>query len=193
MKPNRILKTLLASIASLALAACGSSQTAPQQPPSTADQPSDQHEDMSETCPMKVAGTTAAAEEPDGAAALVFTTTGDVGELRRRVAKMAAMHGMHEDGDMHSDDKGGMHQGGMHKDGKMMKMPAATATTEEIAGGMRVVLTPKDPAALAEVRAHAKMMAEKMQGGECPMMDKSDTPPADEGAEHDGHHPETTP
>ena len=46
--------------------------------------------DMAATCPMAVEGTTARAEDVDGGAAMAFTTTGDVTELRRRVARMAS-------------------------------------------------------------------------------------------------------
>lgn len=55
----------------------------------------------------------------------------------------------------------------MHKG---MGMPASRATTEEVPDGIRLVLTPVDPAqrdALREsVRAHASMMS----SGKCPMM-----------------------
>lgn len=61
----------------------------------------------------------------------------------------------------------GEHGKGMHGG---MNMPASRATTEEVPGGMRLVLTPVDPSqrdALREsVRAHAGMMS----SGQCPMM-----------------------
>jgi hypothetical protein len=50
---------------------------------------------MGESCPMAVAGTTVRAEEVTGGSSLVFTTTGDVNELRRRVSTMAEMHDKH--------------------------------------------------------------------------------------------------
>lgn len=46
-------------------------------------------------CPMAIAGTTARSEDVEGGAAMVFSTTGDVAELRRRVAAMAQMHNKH--------------------------------------------------------------------------------------------------
>jgi hypothetical protein len=46
-------------------------------------------------CPLQVPGTTVRAEEVQGGSAMVFSTTGDVAELRRRVAAMAAMHNEH--------------------------------------------------------------------------------------------------
>lgn len=47
------------------------------------------------SCPVTVPGTSAAVEDTETGAALVFVTTGDVSELRRRVAAMAAMHNDH--------------------------------------------------------------------------------------------------
>ena len=54
--------------------------------------------------------------------------------------------------------------------GAMMKMVDSTARAEDIDGGTRIVLTPKDPAQLADLRAHAHEHAEQMAGGHCPMM-----------------------
>ncbi|HXK18140.1 MAG TPA: hypothetical protein VNG33_10080 [Polyangiaceae bacterium] len=50
---------------------------------------------MGDSCPMAVAGTTVRAEEVAGGTSMVFTTTGDVAELRRRVSAMADMHNKH--------------------------------------------------------------------------------------------------
>lgn len=102
-------------------------------------------------CPMKVEGTNARAEQVEGGAAMAFTTTGDVAELRERVKKMANMHN------------------GM-MDSPSMKMPAATAQVEEIEGGARLVLQPKDPAELTALRQHLEKHAAKMNSGQCPMM-----------------------
>jgi hypothetical protein len=130
--------------------------------------------DMAAMCPMAVEGTTARAEDVDGGAALAFTTTGDVAELRRRVAHMAEMHEQHHrDGHAaHGEGHGPM----MHRDAKMgmmgdgMAMPPATARSVDIEGGARLILTPKDPAALAQLREHTRRHAEKMASGQCPMM-----------------------
>lgn len=133
-------------------------------------------ERMQGMCPMAVEGTTARAEDVEGGVAMVFTTTGEVEELRRRVAHMAQMH------DAHHGRAGGT---GMH--GMMMgeDMPSASARTEDVDGGSRVVLTPQDPADLATLRELVRAHAEKMNAGECPMMSGSDAP-APEG--HEGHH-----
>jgi hypothetical protein len=47
------------------------------------------------SCPVSVPGTSVSVEDVSGGAALVFVTTGDVADLRRRVAAMAAMHNEH--------------------------------------------------------------------------------------------------
>jgi len=128
-------------------------------------------QDMAATCPMAVEGTTARAEDVEGGAAMAFTTTGDVAELRRRVAHMAEMHQEH-----HGEGHGAMMGGGkgMMGDGKGMMgdgmMPPATARSEEIEGGARLVFTPKDAADLPKLREHAHDHAEKMASGQCPMM-----------------------
>ena len=115
---------------------------------------------------------------------MAFTTTGDVAELRRRVARMAEMHDQHH-GEGHGS-KTGMHAGEMH-DG--MKMPPSTARSEDIEGGARLVFTPRDPTDLAKLREHTRQHAEKMAlGHECPMLHGHGA----EGApsKHDTHHPE---
>ena len=68
--------------------ACGSSPTSsetPKQPTATADP----------SCPVAVPGTSVTVEDTDTGAALVFVTTGDAGELRKRVGAMAQMHNDH--------------------------------------------------------------------------------------------------
>jgi len=46
-------------------------------------------------CPMHLEGVTVKADDVEGGAALVFSTSGDVEELRRRVKRMAEMHAKH--------------------------------------------------------------------------------------------------
>jgi len=68
------------------LAACGGSpKSAPttKSGPVASDDPS---------CPVSVPGTSVSVEDTPGGAALVFVTTGDTAELRKRVAAMATMH-----------------------------------------------------------------------------------------------------
>lgn len=47
------------------------------------------------SCPVSVPGTSVNVEDTDTGAALVFVTTGDVAELRKRVSAMAQMHNEH--------------------------------------------------------------------------------------------------
>jgi hypothetical protein len=221
-------RSIVIIIGALALGGCASSQ-ANRQPaaaePQAAQPPTRQQQgtrggtmggDMAGMCPMAVEGTTARAEDVEGGAAIVFTTTGDVAELRRRVAHMADMHNQRQgDGHghmmgMHGSQPGsGPHahggapddgqppqrsgmQGGMMGGGMMM--PPATARSEEIEGGARLVLTPRDPAELANLREHVHQHAEQMASGRCPMMSMhgqgAEAAPPSEPSEHETHHPE---
>jgi hypothetical protein len=91
--------------ASVLIAACGGSKPVSEAPRATVDDPS---------CPVAVAGTSVSVEDDAEGAALVFVTTGDVTELRRRVAAMAMMHNDHH-GAMgalpEAGDDGGGHAG----------------------------------------------------------------------------------
>lgn len=163
---------------------------------------------MAGMCPMQVPGTTVAATEVDGGIDLSFTTTtGDVAELRQRVRRMAEMHnqpgghrmmGSHGTAapgaaaeHQHGAQAGAGH-GGMMMGGGMM-MPAATASVEDIETGARLILKPKDPAQLGALREHVRMKAQRMAGGECPMMSHGsggEPAPATPGdADHGAHHP----
>lgn len=139
---------------------------------------------MAEKCPMKVPGTTVAAADAEGGVTLAFiTSTGDVAELRQRVRGMAEMHNHHH-------ATGGMMKGGMMK-GDMM-IPAATASVEDIEGGARLILRPKDQAQLEVLREHARKHAGQMTTGECPMMSagakgQATTTPGI-GDDHEAHH-----
>jgi len=218
-------------VGALALGGCASSQARQQpttsepetRPPEVEQEPGMRGGmmggEMAGMCPMAVEGTTARAEDVEGGAAMVFTTTGDVSELRRRVARMAEMHnrhhgeghghgmGMHgaQDGSrghqhggaQEGDEprQGGGMQGGMGMTGGGMMPPPSTARSEEVEGGARLVLTPRDPAELARLREHVGQHSEMMASGRCPMMSNQHgqgskgTPPS-EPNEHEAHHPE---
>lgn len=144
---------------------------------------------MEGKCPMQVPTTTVKSADVDSGVALAFTTsTGDVAELRQRVRRMAEMHNhQHDNGGMmmrgHGPDVVAEHahgsgagpgdaadgRSGMMMGGGMM-MPAATASVEDIEGGARLVLRPKEAGKLEALREHARMRAERMANGECPMM-----------------------
>ena len=85
-----LLSSFLASFLSLgALAACGGGSKTATNTTATSSSASDP------SCPMTIPGTSVSVEDTDSGAALVFATTGDVGELRKRVAAMAQMHNEH--------------------------------------------------------------------------------------------------
>ena len=143
-------------------------------------------------CPMGVQGTTVQATETSDGMSMAFTTTGDVGELRKRA------HGM-------SDRMNGQASGAMGTSGMMMKkggdggagmmmgsgmghpgmmgdggagmmmggsMPPMNVQVEDIEGGARLRMTPRDPSRVAEMKKHVQQHAQMMnQGHSCPMMD----------------------
>ncbi|HET9622932.1 MAG TPA: hypothetical protein VFP84_16285 [Kofleriaceae bacterium] len=93
---------------------------------------------------------------------MTFTTTGEVAQLRDRVRHMAAMHEhMMGDGAEASPKMG---------DGHPMMMVPSTARAEDIDGGARIVLVPKEPAQLAALRAQVHAHADHMASGHCAMM-----------------------
>ena len=173
-----------------AFGGCASSQAAQQQPTSTATASRAEgagHEHgkqagMMEMCPMRVPGATVSVADTEGGVAVVFKTTGDVAELRRRVRHMAEMHNRHHaEGTMAccqgmmgggrdagaTPEQGGR---GMMMGGSHAGMVPAMAAAEDVEGGARIVLTPKDSAQLGALRTHVRDHAERMGRGECPMM-----------------------
>jgi len=172
--------TILAS--TLALAACGGAQS--EAPPP--------HAKAADNCPMSHPGVDVAVSDVEGGIALTLTAGADrVDELRAMARRMASMH------EGHMDAGGGMHGHGAHEmeghehgmGGGEMMMPPATATVTDVDGGVRVVLTAKDPANVDKLRTHVRHHAQRMRAGECPMMDKAAAPtPAPDG-DHATHHP----
>ncbi|TXD33813.1 hypothetical protein FRC96_15190 [Lujinxingia vulgaris] len=139
---------------------------------------------MAEMCPMQVEGTTREIVRLDNAVAMDFTTTGDVEELRSRVARMPERHAtMHGEGGQMPQGHGHHGQGGQMQHEQMseehhemrrqmMEMMAdVTLATEPIEGGMRLTFTPADAsqvdALYQMMQSHARMME---QEGQCPMM-----------------------
>lgn len=87
---RRFLLGNFAAAIALAIAACGGASSSS---PSTRTASGAGHQDAGDpSCPVAVPGTSVTVEDTDTGAALVFVTTGDVGELRKRVAAMAQMH-----------------------------------------------------------------------------------------------------
>jgi len=117
--------------------------------------------DMKAMCPMDVAGTQVATEDIDGGIAIVFTTTGDVADLRARVSHLAEMHKEHAQDGEHE------HEG--------HEMPAAGAVESDVEGGARLELKAADAATVDALRAHVKEHVAKMQSsGTCPHMGHDD-------------------
>lgn len=137
---------------------------------------------MMMNCPMSLPGTeVAVADTPKGVTISITTKPENVVELRRRVEQMAAMH---------SSDRPGaaMMQGQM--------MPG-TVKYEPIENGARLTLTPNDATKLAEFQKQVRGHVEKMQKGDCTMMQgmmqgmKDATPaPKKDDVDHKAHHPE---
>jgi hypothetical protein len=85
-------RKLPALLFSLAVAACGGGSSSPATS-STTPKPTADAADPS--CPVAVAGTSVTVEDAPNGAALVFVTTGDVADVRRRAAALARMHNDH--------------------------------------------------------------------------------------------------
>jgi hypothetical protein len=139
-------------------------------------------------CPMAGQDVQTEVSDVDNGVALTFTTkTGDVDELRQRVRRMAEMYAARSSRrEMHwqAMGRGGMGPGGGGP-GRMMgaenkgamgrrgPMPAADTKVEEVEGGARIVLTPKDSSQLKALREHAHWHQQRMQSGECPVFQQS--------------------
>lgn len=107
-------------------------------------------------CPMRDKNVSVTAEDVDGGAALVFSTSGDLSFLRAHVGKMVEHHN-------------GMAAAEHKPMGMMAGMPASTARAEDIEGGARLIFTPTSPADLDALRAHVKAHAARAKEGSCPL------------------------
>jgi hypothetical protein len=103
------------------------------------------------TCPLLVPGTSISVEDSTDGAALVFVTTGDVADVRKRAAALAKMH----------DDHGGS---GM---GAMISSPAI-ATATDIEGGSRIAFVATGDE-VAKVKEELRMHAHHLSAGSCKM------------------------
>lgn len=166
----------------LALAGAGCSHGSASQPSATTAQPAPPRAQAQEgttgdmgsgkmagMCPMAVPDTQVSAADTATGEALAFTTSSpdQVADLRSRVRAMADMHNQHHaSGEMHGHGMG-MGSGGM---GNMPMPPPSTAAVEDTDGGARLVVTPNDPAQLAELQSAVRSHAGMMQQGRCEMM-----------------------
>ncbi len=133
----------------VAIAACGSKQPAPSNPPPSPAGSAAQASDPS--CPLEVPGTSLTVEDTATGAALVFVTTGDKADLSKRAQAFAAMHNEH--------------QGPGNAMG-MMFPQSWKATAVDIDGGARVEFSGDDPAV---VQSQLRMHAGHMSSGSCAM------------------------
>lgn len=138
-----------------AIAACGggakSSPTTMKPTTSTTAETNDP------SCPVAVPGTSVTVEDAAAGASLVFVTTGDVAELRRRVSAMASMHNDHHasmgalpDG-KDGKDAGGGHAGHDMSGGKHAGHDMSSGKHAGHAGGM--------------IGVHSKAEASDIEGG----------------------------
>lgn len=127
---------------------------------------------------MRVEGATVAAVDTETGVALAFTTSGDVAELRRRVAAMAEhKKKMMSEGQMASDEGCSCCSQGGGKHGPRIEH---TVQVVEITGGAQLVLTPKQSSDLAALREQVREKSKMMQEGKCPMMNQQGSDPAHE-------------
>ena len=103
---------------------------------------------------MLVPGTSITVEDTASGAALVFVTTGDAGDVRKRATALAAMHNKH---DGPADAMG------------MMISAKSIATATEIENGARVEFAAPQPDAAASLQSELRMHAHHLSGGSCKM------------------------
>ncbi len=110
------------------------------------------------SCPLLVPGTTVSVEDADQGVALVFVTTGDPGEVRKRAAALAETHNAHHG----TPAEHGAHAtaGGM---GAMFSTPSAAATGD-VQGGARVTFTAASAETVAALRSEVRMHAQHLAG-----------------------------
>jgi hypothetical protein len=117
---------------------------------------------MAGKCPIALPGTKVEASDTQDGVALTFTNPAQVDELRTRV-RAAAAHHAHMAG-----AHGGMGSGSDAGGGRAMM--TASARAEDVEGGARLVLTPRDPSGAQTLRSEVREHAEQMSsGGGCPM------------------------
>ncbi len=182
-----VIGLAVAGLAAPLLGCVSTSEVRGDSPTNAATAPHERGSLLDDVCPVKVPGTTAASVDVQGGGALIFTTSAsNVAELRRRLRRIAERHNRHYASSEAMPGEGNAsashaHEAvvapgreardreGMMIDGGMM-MPLASAAVEEIDGGARLVLRPKDPTQLLSLREHLHQRLRRMAGGECPTM-----------------------
>lgn len=179
-------RSLFPSLLFSVLAACGSSK-----PVSETPRPVPAASDPS--CPVAVPGTSVTVEDLDNGAALVFITTGDVAELRRRVTAMAKTHndhhasmgalpdgkdaggghaghdmGGHAGHDMGGGDHAGHHMGSHGAHGGGMIGVHSKATASDVDGGAKLLFV-SGAGDVAKLQSELRMHAQHLATGTCAM------------------------
>lgn len=140
-------------------------------------------EQMRSSCPMTIDNAKVEVTDTEDGVALSFTTNAEnVGELRERAQHMASMYEMHRGrGAMRWHHmrgatagppmgRGHMGMGRGHMGRGAGPMPAANASLENIDNGAKIVLTPTNADQLEQLREHVRLHQERMQSGECWML-----------------------
>jgi hypothetical protein len=189
------LSAFISSLAFTLLAACGGSSTATKATTtpttSTTTAPSAGTDDDS-SCPVAVAGTSVTVEDTETGAALVFVTTGDENELRKRVSAMAAMHNeqhramgplptgneaggghdhhAHHDMSANEHASHGAHASGSNHAGHAGGMIGvhSAASAEELSDGARLVFIVA-PADIGKLQTELRTHAQHLSSGTCEM------------------------
>lgn len=131
-------KAMSLLLASAAVAACASPKPTPQL--RLASEP------VADICPTDVAATVVKSELLEDGTAYVFTTTGDVAELRRRVRLVARLHAQ---------------RGATDRAANVM------AATDDVPGGARLNLRPVEAADVAPMQAAMPARAAGLAPGVC--------------------------
>jgi len=136
------LNGLVVALVGAVLAACAGAPASP----SRAFQSSTPT--VANVCPLGVAGAVVASQRIDGGAGYVFTTPGDVAELRRRVRLVARLH----------------------RERVLATDPIVRAETDDVPAGIRLNLRPLDASQIDGMQSTTAFRAEQLARGSCPQI-----------------------
>jgi hypothetical protein len=112
---------------------------------------------VADLCPLRVADSVVMEQPVEHGVALVFTTPGDVADVRRRVRAMADLHDMNRDLIATTVRT-------------RRSMHAAARYVEDVDGGARIVFRPPHETDLFEFRQEVGFEVMRLRAGECPMI-----------------------
>lgn len=129
-------------------------------------------------CPVEVAGTSVTVEDTDTGAALVFVTTGEVAELRKRAGALAQKHNDHHaamgplpdgtdaaGGHAHHHEHGSDHD---HAAMSSMIQIHSKAVLSDVDGGSKVAFI-SSAADIGKLQSELRMHAKHYAAGTCRM------------------------